>query len=135
MNFTDERHQRALALMLELGYLCAFSGATRDQAIALLTAHKAAHPDARGHLMGDALVSLCCDGDPEQAVAVVRQAKFDYTDSAEDPVTVAFWAFILMQARYNSEAEKVIEYLLDHADDPGALQLAQSVREEMLSPS
>lgn len=135
MNFVEDRHRKALALILELGYLCAFSGSTRKQAIALLTAHKAAHPDARGHLMGEALLYLCCDGNPEEAVAVVRQAKFDYTDSAEDPVTVAFWAFILMQARYNSEAEKVIEYLLDHSDDPGALQLAQSIREEMLSPS
>ena len=133
MNFSGELHKKALAIILELGYTCAFSASTRDQAVALLAAHKAARPDSRGYLMGDALVSLCCDGDPQEAVSVVRQAKFDYTDGAEDPVITAFWAFILAQAGYNSEAGGVIEHLLGHSDDPAALRLAQSVREEMLS--
>ena len=132
MNFTDDRYQRALALILELGYLCAFSSSTREQAIALLTAHKAARPDSRGHLVGDALVYLCCDGKSQEAVAVFRHAGFDYREASEEPLVTAFWAFILMQAGYNSEASGVIQYLLDNSEDTEALQLARSVQQEML---
>ena len=132
MNFTDDRYRRALSLILELGYLCAFSGSTREQAVALLTAHKAAHPHARGHLVGEALVYLCCDGKPDDAVSVIRQADFDYRNADEEPLVVAFWAFILMQAGYNSEASGVIGYLLDNSDDAEALKLARSVQQEML---
>ena len=132
MNFADDRYQRALSLVLELGYLCAFSSSTREQAIALLTAYKAALPDSRGHLVGEALIYLCCDANPQEAVSVVRQADFDYRNAGEEPLIVAFWAFILMQAGYNSEASGVINYLLDNSDDTEALQLARSVQQEML---
>ena len=132
MNFTHDRHQRALSLILELGYLCAFSSSTREQAVALLTAHKAARPDSRGHLVGEALICLCCDGKPDEAVSAIRQAGFDYRNAAEEPLIVAFWAFILMQAGYNSEASGVIGHLLDNTDDAEALQLARSVQQEML---
>ena len=81
MNFTHDRHQRALSLILELGYLCAFSSSTREQAVALLTAHKAARPDSRGHLVGEALICLCCDGKPDEAVSAIRQAGFDYRNA------------------------------------------------------
>ena len=132
MNFNEERYRRALALILELGYLCAFSRATRDQAVALLTAHKASKPDSRAHLVGDALVYLCCEDKPQDAVNVFRQADFDYRSESEEPLVVAFWAFVLMQAGYNSEASGVINYLLDNSDDTEALQLARSVQQEML---
>ncbi len=132
MNFADDRYQRALSLILELGYLCAFSGSTRDQAIALLTAHKAARPESRGHLVGEAIIRLCCDAEPEEAVSVIRQAGFDYREANEEPLVTAFWAFILTQAGYNSEASGVINYLLDNSDDTEALQLARSVQQEML---
>ena len=131
MNFTDERHKEVLALILNLGYLCAFSNATRDQAVALLTAHKAACPASRGHVVGDALISLCCDDSPQQAMAVMRQANIDVTSGSEEPLVIAFWAFILMQAGHNSEAATVMEQLLARPDSADAAGLVESIRKEM----
>lgn len=131
IDFNDERRRRALSLMLELGFTCAYTGYSRECAQTLVDAHKAARPGGYAGALGEALILLCYDNDAAQAVNVLRRSGIDYRDPDADPDAVAMLAFLLLQAGHKSEAETIAQYLLDHADDAGALSMARNIQDEL----
>lgn len=133
IDFSEERYRAPLALLLELGCVCALSGSSRSAAQTLIAAHQAARPGGRGALLGEALVALCCDGKPQEAVAVLRRSGIDYRDAGEEPQVVALFGFILMQAGHKSEAATIAQHLLDHSADAGALKTARGIQSELAS--
>ena len=133
VDFNEGQRRKALSLMLELGFACAYTGYSREYAQTLMDAHKAARPGGYASALGEALILLCYDNNAAEAVNVLRRAGIDYRDADADPDVVAMLAFLLMLAGHKSEAETIAQYLLDHSDNPGALSMARNIQVELRS--
>ncbi|MBC6413696.1 MAG: hypothetical protein GDA45_02010 [Chromatiales bacterium] len=123
--------REALAYATQLGMVACRWPAFKDYALAIFKATGIACPQSPASIIGEAMVYLNCDDDPEEAVNFLK--KNNISGSSGPSVCRAFLGLCLYIAKRSSESQQVLKALVAESNDSNtdAIDLANKLLEQL----
>ena len=126
-----EFDKEALVYATQIGFIACRWPVLKNHALAIFKAASIARPESPVGLIGETMVYLNCDNDPEGAVNFLK--KNNVSGSSGALVCRAFLGLCLYLAKRRSESEQVLREMIENDDgkDADATDLANTLLEEL----
>ena len=126
-------NKEALACAMQLGFIACRWPIFKTPALAIFNAASIARPQSPVGIIGETMVYLNCDNDPEGAAAFLK--KNNVSGNSGALVCRAFLGLCLYLAKHSAESKRVLEEMIEHEDDDStdadAIDLANKLLEEL----
>lgn len=130
-----EYNREALVYATQLGFIACRWPVFKHPALAIFNAVNITRPNSPAGIIGETMVYLNCDNDPEGAVAFLK--KRNISGSSGPLVCRAFLGLCLYLAKHSSESKQVLQEMVDNKDsddidaDTDATDLANKLLGEL----
>lgn len=122
--------REALVYATQLGFIACRWPILKNHALAIFNATRIARPNNPAGLIGETMVYLNCDNNPEEAVVFLK--KNNVSGSSGALVCRAFLGLCLYLAKRRSESEQVLKEMVETSDDSDADADATDLAEQLL---